>query len=191
MKKHIRIAMSDIHVHLTKEHVDVLFGKWHDLKNIRDLTIPGQFACEETVTVHGPEGNLSGVVVVGPERKQTQVEVSLSDAARLGLDVPLRYSGDISGSPGAVLEGPAGKVEIKKGVIAALRHVHMHTSDAKRFEVADGDYVRVRVDGRRAVVFENVLVRADEQGALEMHVDVEEGNAAGIENYQRAELLTE
>ena len=189
MKTHLPIARSDIHVHLTKEHIERLFGKGYELTKWYDLTIPGQFACKETVTVMGELGSIEGVVVVGPAREYTQVEISLTNGLTLGIDPPLRDSGDIERSPGAVLYGTAGKVVLSKGVIAARRHIHMHTSDAEKYGVVDKEYVSVKVDGPRGLVYNNVLVRVNKDYALEMHLDVDEGNAAGLKNYDILEIL--
>jgi putative phosphotransacetylase len=183
------IAMSDIHAHLTREHVDALFGKGHALTVWRELTIPGNFACGETVEVVGPKGRIAGVVVVGPERSYTQVEISFTNAAVLGISPPLRESGDLDGSPGCTLVGTAGSLRLEKGVIAALRHIHMHTRDAAEFGVADRQRVKIRVPGERALVYENVIVRANDSNALEMHIDVDEGHAAGVVDFQLVELI--
>jgi len=189
MKTMLPIAMSDIHVHLEARHVEALFGRGHALSKWRDLTIPGQFACHETVEVVGPAGSIAGAVVVGPPRGQTQVEVSLGNAAVLGIQPPLRESGRLEGTPGATLVGTAGRVELGSGVIAAARHIHMHLRDARDFGVVDGQRVRVRVPGERGLVFEQVVVRVSEEYALEMHVDMEEGRAAAVTDFQLVELL--
>jgi putative phosphotransacetylase len=189
MKTMLPIAMSDIHLHLTQEHVEALFGKGHRLTKWRDLTIPGAYACRETVEVRGPAGSIAGVVVVGPCRTYTQVEISFTNAAVLGIAPPLRESGDLDGSPGAVLVGTAGELQLESGVVAALRHIHMNTTDALEFGVADGQKVKIRVPGGRALVFENVIVRVDPTWALEMHIDVDEGRAAGVVDFQLVELI--
>jgi putative phosphotransacetylase len=189
MKTMLPIAMSDIHVHLEARHVEALFGKGHELAKWRELTIPGQFACYETVVVVGPAGSVAGAVVVGPPRAQTQVEISLGNGVVLGIQPPVRESGRLEGTPGATLVGSAGRVELPSGVIAAARHIHMHPRDAREYGVADGQRVRVRVPGERALVFEQVLVRVSEAYALEMHIDVEEGRAAAVTDFQLAELL--
>lgn len=185
----VPIARSDIHVHLSGEHLNILFGPEYQLTNIRDLTIPGQFACSETVTVTGPAGSLTGVVLVGPLRRQTQVEISITNGLQLGITPPVRDSGDLRRTPGCTLTGPRGRVVLKEGVIAARRHVHMHTADAQKYNLSDGQTVKVRVPGPRALVFENVLLRVDDKQALEMHVDFDEGHAAGIEDFQLVELI--
>lgn len=189
MKKYLPVARSDIHVHLTAWDVETLFGPGHRLTVDRELTIPGQFAAREWVTVQGPSGSIRDVVAVGPERSYTQVEISFSNGLALGLFPPVRESGDIEGTPGCVLLGPEGEVTLERGVIAAARHLHMHTDDAAEFGLEDGDRVRVLVSGERGLIFENVIVRVSSNYALEMHIDFDEGFAAGIEDFQFVELL--
>ena len=183
------IALSNRHLHLSQEHIEILFGRGYELTPSKDLSQPGQYACEEKVDIVGPKGTLKGVRVLGPARKQTQVEVSLADARALGVKAPVRDSGDIDNSPGAKLVGPAGEVELEKGIIVASRHIHMNMEDAEKFGVKDMDIVDVETGGERAVVFKNVLVRANPSYALEMHVDLEEGNAAGVANGDLVELI--
>lgn len=190
MKNMLPIAMSDIHVHLTKEDTDALFGKDYTLTHVRELTIPGNFACAETVEVVGPEGSIKGAVVVAPARKYTQVEVSFTNAAVLGVVPPLRESGDIEGSLGCTLIGTGGRrLVLGEGLVAALRHIHMHTNDAREFGVVNGQRVKIRVPGKRGLIFENVIVRVADDLALEMHIDVDEGRAAGVTNFQLVELI--
>ena len=165
------VETSARHVHLTRETVDVLFGKGHALTNKKDLSQPGQFACEEKVTVIGPKGSLKASIL-GPERSADQVELSLTDARTIGIaGVPVRESGDVAGSPGCVIEGPCGKVEIKEGVIAAKRHIHMTTADAATFGVKDKEIVNVKLDTARPLVFGDVVVRVSDSYALAMHID--------------------
>ncbi|KPU26392.1 propanediol utilization protein [Caloranaerobacter sp. TR13] len=189
MRKELPIALSNRHVHLSKEHIEKLFGEGYELTKMKDLSQPGQFAAEEKIDVVGPKGTLKGVRVLGPARGATQVEISLTDGFKLGVVPPVRNSGDLAGSPGAKLVGPKGEVELKEGIIAAARHIHMHTDDAEDFGVKDKDIVKVRVGGERGLVFENVLVRVSPKYALEMHVDVDEGNAAGVKNGDMVELI--
>ncbi|HEY9054990.1 MAG TPA: phosphate propanoyltransferase [Rectinemataceae bacterium] len=190
MKTMLPIARSDIHVHLTKEDTDALFGPGHVFTYVKELTIPGNYACAETVEVVGPKGSVKGAVVVAPSRKYTQVEVSYTNAADLGLDPPLRESGDLEGSPGCTLIGLEGRrLDIPKGVIIALRHIHMHTSDARDFGVVNGQRVKIRVPGERGLVYENVIVRVAEDLKLEMHIDMDEGRAAGVVDFQLVELI--
>ena len=185
------IALSNKHVHLSQADIDVLFGQGHQLVELKPLRQPGQFACEEKIDLVGPKGTIKGVRVLGPTRPHTQVEISLADGFTLGVKAPIRESGDIDGTPGLKLVGPAGEVEIDKGVIVASRHIHMTLEDAKNFGVTDKQMVKIRTFGPRSVVFENVLVRANDSYALEMHVDVEEGNAAGVKNGEMVELIAE
>lgn len=183
------IALSNKHIHLSREHVEKLFGQGYELKVLKELSQPGQYACDEKVDLVGPKGTIKGVRVLGPERSETQVEISLSDCFTLGVKAPIRESGDVNDTPGVKLVGPNGEVELEKGVIVASRHIHMSLDDAKNFGVADKDVVKVRTFGQRGLVFENVLVRARQDFALEMHVDVEEGNAAGVKNGDLVELI--
>lgn len=189
MKTHLPIARSDIHVHLTEDHIEQLFGKGYKLTKWFDLTLPGQFACNEKVTVTGEKGSIEGVVVVGPAREYTQVEISFTNGLALGITPTLRDSGDIDATPGAVITGTVGKVILDKGVIAAKRHIHMHTKDAVAFGVKDSQIVKIKVDGSRGLVFDNVLVRVSSDNALEMHIDFDEGSAAGIEDFHLVELI--
>ena len=180
MANKILVETSARHVHLTAEAVDILFGKGHELTNKKDLSQPGQFACEEKVTVIGPKGALKASIL-GPERPASQVELSLTDARTIGLaGVPVRESGDVAGSAGCILEGPCGKVEIKEGVIAAKRHIHMTKADAEVFGVKDKDIVEVRVEGSRPLTFGDVVARVSDSYALAMHIDTDEANAGGI-----------
>lgn len=188
-KKMVPAALSNRHIHLSKEDIETLFGKDYDLTKFKDLSQPGQYACEEKVDLVGPKGTIKGVRVLGPARGKTQVEISLADGFVLGVKPPVRDSGDVAGSPGVKIVGPNGEVEMEEGVIAAARHIHMHTSDAVAFGVEDKQRVKVRTSGERAVVFENVLIRAHETFALEMHIDVDEGNAAGLKNGEMVELI--
>ena len=172
------VETSARHVHLTTEDIETLFGKGHQLTNKKDLSQPGQFACEEKVTVVGPKGSLKASIL-GPARPASQVEISLTDARTIGIaGVPVRESGDIAGSAGCVLEGPCGKVELKEGVIAAKRHIHMTTADAKVFGVEDKEIVSVKLDTARPLVFGDVVVRVSDKFALAMHIDTDESNAA-------------
>lgn len=189
MKKQLPIALSNKHIHLSKEHIDKLFGEGYELNKIKDLSQPGQYASEEKVDIVGPKGTLKGVRVLGPARANTQAEVALSDGFKLGVVPPVKDSGDIEGTPGAKIVGPKGEVEVENGIIAASRHIHMHTDDAKEFGLEDNDRVSVRVPGARRLVFEDVLVRVSPKYALEMHVDIEEGNAAGAKNGMIVELI--
>lgn len=188
-KKMVPVGLSNKHIHLSQEHLEILFGEGYELKKFKDLSQPGQYAAEEKVDVVGAKGTLKGVRILGPVRKETQIEVSLADGFVLGVIPPVRDSGDLIDSPGAKIVGPKGEVVIEKGIIAAARHIHMHTSDAEKFGVADKEEVSVKVEGKRGLVFNNVLVRVNKEYALEMHVDIEEGNAAGLKNGSMVELI--
>lgn len=186
------VGLSNKHVHLSKEHIDILFGEGYQLTPIKDLSQPGQFACDEKVDLVGPKRTIKGVRILGPARGESQVEISLSDGFTLGLkDVPIRDSGKLEGTPGIKLIGPKGEVELERGVIVAARHLHMHTSEGAKFGLKDKDIVKVKVGGQRALIFENVLARVGDNYALDMHVDVEEGNAAGLANGDTVEIITE
>ena len=173
------VETSARHIHLTEEHIAVLFGEGHTLTNKKDLSQPGQFACEEKVELVGPKSSVK-VSVLGPARKDTQVELSFTDARALGLkNVPVRESGDIDGTPGIKLVGPCGEIEIEKGCIIAKRHIHMTPEDAEKFGVKDKDIVKVAIGGTgRAVIFDDVVVRVSSTYALAMHIDTDEANAA-------------
>jgi acetate kinase len=177
----IPIAVSARHVHLTRQSVERLFGNGHQLRVRHALTQPGQFAAEETVAVVGPRGRLDGVRIVGPTRSHDQVELSMSDEWHLGIDAPVRESGDLAGTPGLVLEGPAGRLVLGDGVISALRHIHMSPDDARQLGLKDQDRVEIAVDGtERPLTFADVVVRVSANYRLELHLDTDEGNAAAI-----------
>lgn len=190
MDNKILIETSARHVHLSPEHVEVLFGKGAQLEPRRELTQPGIFVCKERVDVVGPKRTLSGVSILGPCRGYTQVEVSLTDARSLGIAAPIRESGDLKGSPGCKIIGPAGELEISEGVITALRHVHMKTSVAEELGVVDKEIVCVKVsEGERKLIFDDVLVRVHPKVDTFMHIDTDEANAAGISGPVHGELL--
>lgn len=179
----VPIAISARHVHLTRASVTALFGPGSTLTPHKEVNQPGQYAAAETVTLVGPKGRIPGVRIVGPLRSQDQVEISRSDEFVLGVDAPVRESGDLDNTPGIRIEGPAGAITLKKGVICAWRHVHMTPADAERLGVGSGDVVDVRVDSAgRDLTFGDVLVRVRDDYRLEMHVDTDEGNAAGLKS---------
>lgn len=196
----IPIAISARHVHLTQETVDILFGKGYQLTEKAPLSQPGQFACNEQVTLIGPKNTLERVRILGPVRPADQVEISRTDEFFLGIDAPIRESGKVENSPGIKIKGPKGEVTIKQGVICAWRHIHMHPEDAAIFGVEDKDIVEVAVGtGERPLTFGNVLIRVSENYKLEMHIDTDEANAAELSNItpgvlvstdRRATLLT-
>ena len=174
------VETSARHVHVTQEDLETLFGKGYELTKKKDLSQPGQYACEERVTVVGSKKELAGVSILGPVRPATQVEISLTDARSIGVAAPIRESGDIAGSGACKLVGPAGEVELKEGVIAAKRHIHVTPEDAEKLGVQDKDVVSVKIEtGERSLVFGDVVVRVSPKFALAMHIDTDESNAAG------------
>jgi acetate kinase len=176
----IPMEVSAHHAHLTQEHVEALFGAGHYLTRRSDLSQPGQYACEEQITLVGPKGRIERVRVLGPARNYTQIEIAMTEQFKLGIHPPVRESGDIDDTPGCTVEGTAGRVTIDRGVICALRHIHMTPADALRFGVRDKSFVRVRVEGDRELIFGDVLVRVDPNFALAMHIDTDEANAANL-----------
>jgi acetate kinase len=174
------VEVSAHHIHLTQEHVEALFGKGHQLTRHADLSQPGQYACKEQLTIVGPKGRIERVRVLGPARKYTQIEIAMTEQFKLGVQPPIRESGDIADTPGCTLESPTGSVPVERGVICAMRHIHMTPQDALRYGVRDKSMVRVRVAGERELVFGDVLVRVDPNFALAMHIDTDEANAANV-----------
>ncbi len=179
-KKKIPIEVSAHHVHLSRQDVDSLFGQGCELSPKIDLSQPGQFACEETVNLVGPKGRVERVRVLGPERNESQVEISMTEEFKLGIKAPIRASGALEGSPGITLEGPEGKCNLPKGVICSFRHIHMSPLDALSFGIKDRDIVKVEVQGERTLTFGDVLVRVHPDFRLSMHIDTDEANAANI-----------
>ena len=185
----ILVEVSARHIHLTKEHVAILFGEGYELTPKKYLSQPGQFACEEKVRVVGPRGELK-MSVLGPERKDSQVEVSLTDARTLGVEALVRESGDIEGTSGVKVIGPNGEVDLDKGVIAAKRHIHMTPEDAKKYGVENGEIVNVKVETEgRSLVFGDTVIRVSDKYALAMHIDTDEANAACIKGSAMGELV--
>ncbi len=190
MKKELTVGLSNRHIHVSQKDLDELFGEGYELTQIKDLSQPGQFASDEKVDIVGPKGTLEGVRILGPVRPDTQIEISMTDAFTLGVKGVIKDSGDIEGTPGVKIIGPKGEVEIAEGTMVAGRHIHMHTDDAKAYELEDGDLVSVKVAGPRGLVFDNVLVRVSDNYALEMHLDMEEGNACGARNGDVVEIIS-
>lgn len=179
MDNKILIETSARHVHLTEEHIEILFGKGHTLTNKKDLSQPGQFACTERVDLVGPKKTIAGVSILGPARSASQVEVSFTDARTLGVSAPVRESGDIKGSAPVKLVGPEGEVELDEGVIIAKRHIHLTPADAEAFGVEDKQIVSVKiVNDDRSTVFGDVVCRVSPKFAPAMHIDTDEANAA-------------
>lgn len=188
-EKYIPIGISNRHIHLSKEDLEILFGKGYELKKLKDLKQPGQFAAKETVRVIGPKGTVDKVRILGPIRKKTQLEISLTDSFTLGLKIPVRESGKLEGTPGIMIESSKGRVKKENGVIAALRHIHMPPSFANAWGIRDGDMVSVLAEGKRKLVFHNVLARVSDKYSLEMHVDTDEANAAGLKNGDKVKII--
>ena len=179
MANTVLVETSARHVHLTEEHIKILFGEGATLTVKKPLSQPGQFACEERVTLVGPKKSIPNVIILGPARSATQVEVSLTDARTLGVDAPVRESGDIAGSGACKIVGPCGEDEISEGVIAAKRHIHLTPADAEAFGVEDKQIVSVKISSAdRSTIFGDVVVRVSPKFAAAMHIDTDESNAA-------------
>ena len=180
MAKEVLVEISARHLHVSEEHLEILFGKGHKLTPKKDLSQPGQFACEEKVTIVGAKSQLKASIL-GPVRPETQVELSLTDARAIGVTAPIRESGDIKGTGACKLIGPAGEVEITEGVIAAKRHIHMTVADAEKYGITDKQIVSVKIPTEgRALVFGDVVARVSDSYALAMHIDTDEANAACV-----------
>ena len=188
-EKKLPIGVSNRHVHLSAADLTSLFGSGHSLTKWKDLSQPGQFAAVETVKIAGPKGSIDNVRVLGPVRKQTQVEISATDSFQLGVKPVVRDSGQLDGSEGVRLIGPNGSVDLASGVIVAARHIHMHPDQAKQWNLQDGQKVRIRVDSARPVYFEDVLVRVNPQYQGEMHLDTDEANAAMVDKNSLAVIV--
>ena len=179
MAEKFLVETSARHVHLSTADIETLFGKGYTLTHKKDLSQPGQYACEERVTLVGPKKPIANVIILGPARNATQVELSFTDARTLGVSAPVRESGDVAGSAACKLVGPAGEVELTEGVIVAKRHIHMTPADAEKFGVSDKEVVSVKLDSNgRSTIFGDVVVRVNPSFALAMHIDTDEANAA-------------
>lgn len=187
----IPVGISNRHVHLSRQDIEALFGPGYVLTPYKPLKQPGQFAAQECVTVVGPKGTLSKVRVLGPAREVSQLEISRADCFALGVKAPVRESGDLTGAGDALLSGPAGFVSLKEQVICAWRHIHMSPDDARRLNVVNGQKVSVRAPGERALVFDDVVVRVRDSFALELHIDTDEANAAGLKNNDAVSLIAD
>ena len=185
----VPVGISNHHVHLTQDAVNTLFGEGHTLERIKDLSQPGQYACKECVTLCGPKGVIEKVRVLGPVRTKNQVEILAGDMFKLGAQAPVRQSGDLAGSGKIIIVGPKGSIQITEGMIVAQRHIHMNPSEAEAYGVRDGQIVKLSVDGPRAGIMDNVVVRADDKGALECHIDTEEANAYCINSNSKLKII--
>ena len=190
MSMQVLVETSARHMHVTQADLETLFGKGYELTKKKDLSQPGQFACAERVDVVGPKKTLAGVSILGPVRPETQVELSLTDARSIGVAAPIRESGDIAGSGACKLVGPCGEVELKEGVIAAKRHIHMTTADAAAMGLEDKQIVSVKIPSEgRETIFGDVVVRVSDKYALAMHIDTDESNAAGCAGTVYGEVI--
>ncbi|MBQ1182915.1 MAG: phosphate propanoyltransferase [Clostridia bacterium] len=186
----VPVGVSNRHIHLSKEDLETLFGAGYELTPIKDLSQPGQFACKEQLTIIGPSLRpIEGVRVLGPVRKESQVEISRTDSFTLKVKPPVRESGDIKGSAPITIVGPKGIVTLKEGCIIANRHIHMSDEEGKAFGLNDGDYVTVEVNGERRTTFYDVQVRVNKAFRLEMHIDTDDANAAGIGNGFKVKIV--
>ncbi len=185
----IEVEASGRHVHLSREDVDKLFGKGYNLTKLRDLSQPGQYACKERVTITGPKGSIKNVIVLGPCRKETQVEISLTDGAVLGVKAPIKQSGDLEGTLGIGISTENGCVQLDKGLMVAKRHIHITPKDAKKFDVNDNEIVQVKVMGQRPLIFDDVVVRVSDSFETYMHIDYDESNACGYTKGTVAKII--
>ncbi|OGZ27685.1 MAG: propanediol utilization protein [Candidatus Nealsonbacteria bacterium RIFOXYB1_FULL_40_15] len=176
----IPVEVSARHVHLSRKDLEKLFGKDYKLRKLKDLTLPGEFSAKEGIKIKTKRGELS-LRVVGPERKETQVELSITDAFCLGIDPVVRVSGSIESTPGAFLIGPNGKIRINNGVIVAQRHIHCNKKEAEKLKLKNNQTVSVEIPGKRGLVFKQVKVRIKDNYILVMHLDADEGNSAGVD----------
>lgn len=190
-QRSVPIGVSNRHIHLDRADMDILFGQDSELTFKKELGQPGQYAAEETVTLHGPKGELGRVRVLGPLRSASQMEISVTDGFTLGVRPPIRESGKIEGTPGLTIVGPKGTIEKDTGTIAALRHIHLDPETAQRIGVKDKQMVKVEIPGLRGGILHNVLIRVSEQFAPEMHIDVDEANAFGVKNGDRAYIIVD
>lgn len=191
MSKKFIVETSARHIHVTQEHLEILFGKGHELTKKKDLSQPGQFACEERVTIVGPKKELAGVSILGPVRPATQVELSATDARSIGIAAPIRESGDVAGSGACKVIGPCGEIEISEGVIVAKRHIHLTPADAEELGVKDKDIVWVKLDtDGRSAILGDVVVRVSEKFARAMHIDTDESNAVFAPRDLEGEIIT-
>lgn len=176
----VPVGISNRHIHLSQADLDQLFGAGYQLTPMKDLSQPGQFACKETVTICGPKGAIEKVRVLGPVRKETQIEIVAGDCFKLGVKAPAKLSGDLAGTPGITVVGPKGSVQTSQGLIVAQRHIHMAPADAQAYGVQDGQIVKIRVGGLRGGIYDNVAIRVTTSSKLECHLDTEEANAMGV-----------
>lgn len=186
------VETSAHHIHITDEDLEILFGKGAKLTKKKDLSQPGQFACFERVDIVGPKNTIKNMSILGPTRSKTQVEISLTEARKIGVDAPIKQSGDVAGSAGCKVVGPKGEIEISEGVIAAARHIHLTPEDAQKFGIKDNQKVAIEINNDvRSVVFKDVIARVNENFSTAVHLDTDESNAAGLKGTVEANLIVE
>lgn len=185
----IPCGVSNRHLHVSQADLETLFGKGYQLQVMKPLSQPDQFAAEETVLLAGPKGTLEKCRILGPVRPSTQVEISMTDSFKLGVKAFLKDSGNTKGTPGCVIIGPKGAVNLSEGVIVAARHIHASTKEAAQFGLKDMDRISLRTSGPKSLVFNNVLVRVSDKFALDFHIDTDEANAAGLKNGDMVEIV--
>lgn len=185
----IPVGISNRHIHLSQTDLNTLFGAGYQLIKIKDLSQPMQYACKETLTICGPKGAIEKVRILGPARSESQVEILQGDCFKLGINAPVRLSGDLQGTPGITLVGPKGSILLSKGTIIAQRHIHMTHEDAQRLGVTDGDQVTIQIGGLRGGTYSNVVVRANNTSTLECHLDTEEANSMNLESSSRITIV--
>ncbi|EGO5061315.1 phosphate propanoyltransferase [Enterococcus faecalis] len=183
------VEASGRHVHLSRQEIDALFGPGYQLTKVKDLSQPGQFVCKERITVAGPKGLFQNVVILGPERSESQVEVSMTDTRILGINAPVRESGKTEGAPGVTLMNGSAVVTLSHGLIVAKRHIHMTPEDALKNKVSNSQIVQVKVEGTRPLIFDDVVVRISPRFATYMHIDYDEANACGLTKGARGYIL--
>jgi putative phosphotransacetylase len=187
----VSVGVSNRHLHLSEQDVQKLFGEGHVLQVKKDLSQPGQFACEETVTLVGPKGSIPGVRILGPARAESQVELAFTDAFKLGIKASVRDSGNLKDTPGLDVVNGDQKIRLERGAIVAMRHIHATEADAAQYGLKDKDYVKVKVDGPRGGEFHQVLVRIKNTFALDLHIDTDEANAFGLNNGDKVTVIVE
>jgi putative phosphotransacetylase len=186
----IMVEISARHIHLSEKDFFAIFGENKSLTLKKQLSQPGQFVCFERVDVSGPKDTLKGISILGPFRKETQLELSLTDARKMGIAAPVRESGDLDGTPGCRIAGPAGEIEIKRGVIAAKRHIHIRPKDAENSGLKNGQIVSVKINSEeRSLIFDETVVRVHDEFLPALHIDTDEANAAGIKTATEAEII--
>ncbi|AET70783.1 propanediol utilization protein [Desulfosporosinus orientis DSM 765] len=185
----IPVGISNRHIHLSQGDLETLFGAGYQLTKTKDLSQPGQYACQETVIIAGPKGSIEKVRILGPVRSESQVEILQADCFKLGVKAPVKLSGDLAGTPGITLIGPKGSVYLNRGAMIAQRHIHMTLEDAGNLGVRDGEKVTIQIDGLRGGTYTNVVIRANSASSLEFHIDTEEANAMSLTSTSKITIV--